>query len=135
MLRKGFTGEAFVSSEKISRKWRYIFTQYTRVKDNNGRTGRGRAKFKYYDIMHAIFIDNNAGGVLTDPQIVNGENDIPILNQRKHQSNTGNTKKSYQQTMIEITNEYHKKSLQMQQEAIELEKRKVDLLQQLLNHS
>ena len=50
MKRNGFKSGSFCTSEKISRKWRYLSTQHHKVIDNNDKTGKGKMKFKYFDV-------------------------------------------------------------------------------------
>lgn len=133
MNAKGFRGGCFTASDKIGRKWRYIFSKYNQVKDNNGKTGRGKMKFKHFDTMHAIFRDSQAGGVVTDPQIVNNSDEAPQVERRSHGGRGGNSANSeHLRLMREMTGDYHKKSLELQAEAIQLEREKIGLLQRLL---
>jgi hypothetical protein len=131
MNQKGFVGDSFLSTEKISRKWRYIFAQYKRVKDNNGKTGRNRMKFKYFDMMEELFVDQDSASVVTEPTFIDSTSEEPIQVKQRERRETGE-KKSHQQLMREIAKEYNDKSLQLQREALEVEKEKVQLLKQLI---
>lgn len=133
MVSKGFSGETFNSSEKINRKWRYIFSQYKKVKDNNGNTGRNRMRFRHFETMHSIFLDQQSQSVLAEPQFVQTGEPVEGGPAKRSHSRTGaNAKASRTETMLE---NYHQQTLELQREALELDRQKVDLLRQFLERS
>lgn len=127
LKKKGFSGENF-TSDRISTKWRYIFRQYTKVKDNNGKTGRGRLKFKYYDAMHAIFIDS-AATVLTDPNFIEPGDEAGIP---KRVREAKVNKEDHNKLMREMQQRHNDRCEELQEQALELERQKVSLLRDLL---
>lgn len=68
MEERGFS----FTADQIHKKWRYLSQRYNQVRDNRGKTGtlgfqatlnmsnisviegRGRMKFKYFDIMYGV---------------------------------------------------------------------------------
>lgn len=128
MKKKGFAGDNF-TSERISTKWRYIFRQYTKVKDNNGKTGRNRLKFKYYDAMRAIFIDNAAVTGLTDQNFIE-PGDEAVIPKRVRDSKVN--KEDHNKLMREIQVKYNDQCIELQKQALDIEREKVSLLKDLL---
>lgn len=136
MAAEGFTGESFNSTEKISQKWRYLFSQYKKVKDNNGKTGRNRMKFRYYEAMNTIIRDSEAISDVIEPNFVQSENE-PITTEKRNRS-TGDTGKQSAQrdhysNMERLQEQYNTETLRLQAKAVELEEKKLELLKQLLN--
>lgn len=131
MARHGFTSDAFNGTEKISRKWRYLQSKYNTVKDNNGKTGRNRMKFKYFEMMHQIFIDEAASNVITDPQIIESTDSSTLMSNRRQRSGDKN-KKSHNELMREMMQQYNAECLRLQEEAVSLEREKISLLKELL---
>lgn len=129
---KGFSGEAFDSSTKISKKWRYLLSQYNRVKDNNGKTGRGKMRYKHYEVMREIFQDQVAGNVVTDPEFLEPGEPAPGGRGRRERGGK-NANKTHQELMRDIQERYNRESLALQKQALDLEKEKLELLRQLLN--
>lgn len=128
LLSQGFSG---FTALQISRKWRYLFGQYKRVKDNNGKTGRGRMCFKYYEMMHSIFLDNQINSSVLDPDFSEPTTDHDPIPKR---ARTGNSalKSQYLEDMKKLQQTYNEESLRLQREAVELEKQKIELLKNLL---
>jgi hypothetical protein len=128
MKNQGFVGDSY-SSIKLSRKWRYLFTHYKKVKDNNGKTGRGRMKFKYYDDMHRIFRANEVESAVIDPDFLQPHDDAGISVRKRGEKTS---KEDHNKLMREIQQKYNEDTLRLQREALDVEKEKINLLKELL---
>lgn len=129
MGKLGFVSETYNSSKKVSKKWRYLFTQYKKVKDNNGKTGRGRVKFRYYDDMHKIFIAHNVESVVINPDFLQPGDDAEISVRKR---GAKKPKEDHNKLMREMQQNYNDETLQLQRQALDLEREKINLLKELL---
>ena len=103
-----------------------MYSNYKIVKDNAGRTGRNRRKFKYYDIMHEIFCDTE-GSVAVSPNFIDGAENRDIEPEIPRRERTSHDEPS----MRELVQAYHEESLALQWQAVALEERKVNLLERI----
>lgn len=84
-------------------------------------TGRATEKFKHFELMHGMFLDNGAS-VITDPRNVQStEGAVNRPARRNHQ-------------IHHARDTYRQESLALQREAIDLERRKIELLERLLSN-
>lgn len=138
----GFNSKHFNCSEKISRKWRYLYDQYRKVVElNNDKTRRVQMKFKYYGVMTSILKENNK----LPPEVIDLEppkptvpahpaptRDIIPAKTRKRKINLDKIK-THEEMMRDIQRDYNERSLAIQREALELKRAKVELLKKFLD--
>lgn len=82
-------------------------------------------KYKHYETMNKIFVDQHGNDVITNPQFTDSaKDDPPLSTKRKHSGSS----RSKQFELRDILKDYYEQSLQLQREALEIEREKLKAL-------
>lgn len=130
MNSKGYTGKAFDKPSKLSKKWRYIFSKFKKVKHINSREGCKKMPYKHFDILSEFFNDTNSSNAPSSPIFTEPAEQVTLSPSR---SSATRKEKTHDELMREMQERYNNESLRLQREALEIEREKVELLRQLVN--
>ena len=88
-------------------------------------------KFKFYDVMHKIFLDHETESVVLEPsfQQPGDEGGMPT---RERHGGSRNAREDHYRMLREIQEQYNQQSLELQLQALAMEREKVNLLRELL---
>lgn len=94
-------------------------------------------RFIYYDVMEAIFRDAEAASVITTPEFIESETAEVGGKRKRDRSSSSSTsmaadRAQHFKKMEDIQENYYKATLKLQEEALDIERSKVEILKQLL---